>query len=132
MAKNKTIKVFRFFEPVFRIHVWFYFHQDWQMLWGFLQEVDPALPGPASPADGVYHQHHTDEGTVSIICLKDLGTLPVIIANLAHEINHLVMRELPCRGIDYSEETREVYAYLTSWITEELVSTYLDARHDKK
>lgn len=52
------------------------------------------------------------------ICLQVLDFYPGDYGTLAHEIHHFVHAELQARGVVYSEESEEVFAYYTGTIME--------------
>ena len=62
-----------------------------------------------------------------IVLLKDnKGNFSNYISNLIHEITHVVSYLLRDRSIPLTEDTEEVYAYLTEYITREALLKLYD------
>lgn len=62
-----------------------------------------------------------------VVLLKDSdGNFRTFVSILAHEINHVVCYLLKNRRIPLNEDTEEVYAYLTEYITREALLKLYD------
>lgn len=56
-------------------------------------------------------------GGLSMICLKERKDVYELLATLSHEITHFLFYFSDLKGIKMSEDSEEVFAYLSGYIT---------------